>query len=88
MRMLVATGESGSAPDDDEAGQPGPVAATTHADRRLWLAEQILSDWHRAGQGPGSRLPTERQLAAKLGVTRSSVRHALAMLEAQGRIVP
>jgi DNA-binding FadR family transcriptional regulator len=44
----------------------------------------ILSRSHRAG--PGSRLPTERQLAADLGVTRSSVRHALAVLEAQGRI--
>ena len=36
--------------------------------------------------GAGSRLPTERQLALDLGVTRSSVRHALALLEAQGRI--
>ncbi len=84
MRTAVATGESGPAPEDDRAGQPGLPLAATHADRRLWLAEQILS--HRAGQGTGSRLPTERQLAADLGVTRSSVRHALAMLEAQGRI--
>jgi len=57
-----------------------------HAQRGLRLAELILSGARQAGQGPGSRLPTERQLAADLGVTRSSVRHALAMLEAQGRI--
>jgi len=57
-----------------------------HAERGLRLAELILSGARQAGQGPGSRLPTERQLAADLGVTRSSVRHALAMLEAQGRI--
>jgi DNA-binding FadR family transcriptional regulator len=36
--------------------------------------------------GPGSRLPTERKLALDLGATRSSVRHALTMLQAQGRI--
>jgi DNA-binding FadR family transcriptional regulator len=61
-------------------------AGTTHAERGLRLAELILSEAAGAGQGPGSRLPTERQLATDLGVTRSSVRHALAMLEAQGRI--
>jgi DNA-binding FadR family transcriptional regulator len=61
-------------------------SATTHTERGLRLAELILSESQRAGQGPGSRLPTERQLATDLGVTRSSVRHALAMLEAQGRI--
>lgn len=35
---------------------------------------------------PGSRLPTERQLAADLGVTRTMVRHALSVLEAEGRV--
>jgi len=70
------------------AGVPGGTepAGTTHAQRGLRLAELILSESQRAGHGPGSRLPTERQLATELGVTRSSVRHALAMLEAQGRI--
>jgi DNA-binding FadR family transcriptional regulator len=64
-------------------GTPG---GTTHAERGLRLAKLILSRAHGAGAGPGSRLPTERQLAMDLGVTRSSVRHALAMLEAQGHI--
>src|SRR5579862_9612876 len=50
------------------------------------LAELILASSGRAGLGPGSRLPTERQLAADLGVTRSGVRHALAALEADGLI--
>jgi DNA-binding FadR family transcriptional regulator len=36
--------------------------------------------------GPGARLPTERQLAADLGASRTSVRRALAVLEAEGRI--
>jgi DNA-binding FadR family transcriptional regulator len=70
------------------AGAPGGTepAGTTHAQRGQRLAELILSESQRAGHGPGSRLPTERQLATELGVTRSSVRHAMAMLEAQGRI--
>jgi DNA-binding FadR family transcriptional regulator len=36
--------------------------------------------------GPGSRLPTERQLAADLGATRTTVRRALAVLETEGHI--
>ncbi len=73
--MRTAVGPGGAEP-----------SGTMHTERGLRLAELILSESRRAGQGPGSRLPTERQLATDLGVTRSSVRHALAMLEAQGRI--
>ena len=65
-------------------GAPGPAAM--HAERGQRLAELILAESRQAGQSRGSRLPTERQLAEDLGVTRSSVRHALAVLEAQGRI--
>ena len=50
------------------------------------LAGLILAECERAGLGAGARLPTERQLAADLGVTRSGIRHALAALEADGRI--
>src|SRR5271170_5955468 len=50
------------------------------------LAELILAESERAGLGPGSRLPTERQLAVDLGVTRSGIRLALAALEADGFI--
>jgi GntR family transcriptional regulator, uxu operon transcriptional repressor len=64
----------------------GTAVETMHAQRGLRLAELILSQAREAGSGPGSRLPTERQLASDLGVTRSSVRHALALLEAQGHI--
>ena len=56
------------------------------ADRGRRLAEVILADSRRAGMGPGSRLPTERQLAADLGATRTTVRRALAVLEAEGHI--
>jgi GntR family transcriptional regulator, uxu operon transcriptional repressor len=62
------------------------AARPTPARRGRQLAELILAESHRAGLGPGSRLPTERQLAADLGVTRSGVRQALAALEADGLI--
>jgi GntR family uxuAB operon transcriptional repressor len=68
----------------------GPRAGG-HLTRGVALAELILARTQSGGpqatdpQG-GSRLPTERQLSIDLGVTRSSVRSALALLEAQGRI--
>lgn len=64
------------------AGDMPPISA----DRRHRLAELILGQAQQAGLGPGSRLPTERQLALDMGATRSSVRHALATLQAEGRI--
>jgi DNA-binding FadR family transcriptional regulator len=56
------------------------------ADRVRRLAEVILAEAGRAELRPGSRLPTERELAASLGAPRTSVRRALAVLEAEGRI--
>lgn len=50
------------------------------------LAGRILAESGRVGLGPGARLPTERRLAADLGVTRSGIRLALAVLEADGLI--
>jgi DNA-binding FadR family transcriptional regulator len=68
------------------AAGPGNVAARLPGQLRYQLAELILADSARAGLGPGSRLPTERQLAADMGATRTSIRHALAVLEAAGHI--
>lgn len=67
-------------------GQAVPVERVVPVKRGRDLAEVILAESERAGLGPGSRLPTERQLAADLGVTRSGIRHALAALEADGLI--
>ena len=64
---------------------PGDIPAQS-ADQRHRLAEIILDESRRAGLRRGSRLPTERQLAADLGATRTSVRRALTVLEAEGRI--
>jgi GntR family transcriptional regulator, uxu operon transcriptional repressor len=56
------------------------------AERGLALAEQIMTHALSGGLGPDGRLPTERQLAADLGVTRSAIRYALGILEADGHI--
>ena len=50
------------------------------------LAQLILARCDQPGYAPGGRLPTERSLAGEFGVTRTVVRHALAVLEAEGRI--
>lgn len=50
------------------------------------LARVILTRCEDPGFAPGGRLPNERSLAAELGVTRTLVRHALTVLEAEGRI--
>ena len=50
------------------------------------LAQLILARCEEPEHGVSARLPTERRLAAEFGVTRTMVRHALAVLEAEGRI--
>ncbi len=67
-------------------GNGAGAAAPLPAQLRYRLAELILADSARAGLGPGSRLPTERKLAADMGATRTSIRQALAVLEAEGHI--
>jgi DNA-binding FadR family transcriptional regulator len=49
------------------------------------LAERIVEASLRAG-APGGQLPTERQLALTLGVTRTMVRNALTLLKSEGRV--
>lgn len=55
---------------------------------RQRLYEQIVQQLHdhisAAGLGPGDRLPPERELAARLGVSRASLAQALVALEVLG----
>jgi DNA-binding transcriptional MocR family regulator len=53
--------------------------------QRRALAALILAESERNGAGIGTRLPTERQLAVDLGVSRAAVRHAMAVLQAGAR---
>lgn len=55
---------------------------------RAWriVLEHLERDLLEGRIGPGDRLPSERELAADLGVGRSSVREALRVLEVMGLI--
>lgn len=55
---------------------------------RAWrlVLEHVERDLLDGRVGPGDRLPSERDLAADLGVGRSSVREALRVLEVMGLI--
>jgi len=62
------------------------MAGDNSALRRRALAARILAESQRDGGHRGTRLPTERQLALDLGVSRSAIRHAMALLQAQGHV--
>jgi DNA-binding FadR family transcriptional regulator len=68
------------------AGTPTTPAAIAPA--RAWrvVLEKIETDLLDGVLRPGDRLPPERELAATLGVGRSSVREALRVLEVMGLI--
>ena len=57
---------------------PGTEARDTLGRLETWLAEHDI--------GPGNRLPAERPLSDALGVSRSELRKALAILEARGAL--
>ena len=62
------------------------MAGDNSALRRRALAALILAESEGNGAGHGTRLPTERQLALDLGVSRAAIRHAMAVLQAEGRV--
>jgi len=70
---------------DDNSMTDGPATHGSVTQRRT-LAALILAESERNGAGAGTRLPTERQLAVDLGVSRAAIRHAMAMLQAEGHV--
>lgn len=60
----------------------------TISPRRLYqqVADQLLALIDGGEFAVGTRLPTERELATKLGVSRPTVREALIALEVHGRV--
>jgi len=60
----------------------GPGEAPAHARIASWLEDLIAS----GRLSPGDRLPPEVDIAAALGVSRMTLRQALAALVAQGRL--
>ncbi|HVA52467.1 MAG TPA: FCD domain-containing protein [Acidimicrobiales bacterium] len=57
---------------------------TVASDQLVHVADDILTSAARSGLRPGNRLPTERELASKLQLTRTTIRHAMALLEEEG----
>jgi DNA-binding GntR family transcriptional regulator len=51
------------------------------------IADQLADAIAGGELAPGDRLPPERQLAAELGLSRMTVRHALGTLEGRGLLV-
>ena len=70
---------------DDNSMTDGPATHGSVTQRRT-LAALILAESERNGAGNGTRLPTERQLAVDLGVSRAAIRHAMTVLQAEGRV--
>jgi GntR family transcriptional regulator, transcriptional repressor for pyruvate dehydrogenase complex len=69
------------APAPDGAQQTGP-----YRPRYELVAEQILQLIAELRLRPGDRMPTENDLAARLGTSRTVVREAVKILSAIGRI--
>ncbi len=63
---------------------PAPLARETLADR---LAARLAAGIERGRLAPGDRIPTEAQLAAEHGVSRSVVREAVHRLKSRGQLV-
>ena len=61
----------------------GPLLRSSLVDR---IVERLKQDILLGHYGPGGKLAPERQLAASLGVTRVSLKHALGRLEQLGLI--
>lgn len=51
------------------------------------VAKQIVDDIHTQGLGPGSRLPSEREMLDRFEVSRGTLREALRILEVHGLLV-
>ncbi len=65
-------------------GRPGRLARESLADR---LAQRLSAQIEAGALGPGDRLPTEAQLAATHGVSRSVVREAVHRIKSRGLAV-
>jgi DNA-binding FadR family transcriptional regulator len=57
---------------------------TVSSENLLRVAGDVLSTAARNGLRAGSRLPTERELASELKLTRTTIRNAMAVLEDEG----
>jgi GntR family transcriptional regulator, transcriptional repressor for pyruvate dehydrogenase complex len=81
----------GAPPASDRGEAPAshtaePGAAGAYRPRYEVVAEQILDLIRESVMRPGDRLPTENDLASRLGTSRTVVRDAVKILSASGRV--
>lgn len=67
-------------------GPGGPIGLAQPRTRAQWLATDLRARLLAGQWSPGSRLPSETELAASYQVSRVTVRTALKSLEAQGLV--
>ena len=68
----------------------GPLAEPVPGDRvpvSRGVADRFQALILQGGLAPGDRLPSQRDLAARLGISRPSLREAMAALETKGLVV-
>jgi DNA-binding FadR family transcriptional regulator len=67
----------------------GATPAPTRRSSKLseTLAKQIVDDIYDHGLGPGSKLPPEKEMLERFGVSRGTLREALRLLEVHGLLV-
>lgn len=67
------------------AGAPA-LRPVTRTPLHTLIAERLLSHIVQSELEPGDRLPSERELAARLGVSRTTVRQAIVQLRVEGLV--
>jgi GntR family transcriptional regulator, transcriptional repressor for pyruvate dehydrogenase complex len=81
--VAYVSSDRGEIPDDGDAHR---AAAGVYRPRYELVAEQILQLIGELGLDPGDRMPTEKELASRLGTSRTVVRDAVKILSATGRV--
>src|SRR5919206_1067822 len=83
FQSLQRTSAVGGAAGVDAAALAAPIRLRQRYEH---VAERLLADVAAGRLRPGDRLPSERDLARRLGVGRASVREALAALQNEGLV--
>lgn len=84
VNAVPATHDSQDA--SSSAGDQGSVQPGAYRPGYELVAEQILRLIGELALAPGDRMPTEQELAARLGASRTVVREAVKILSAIGRV--
>jgi DNA-binding FadR family transcriptional regulator len=80
---VPVTSDRAEVPAADDAG---PGSSGVYRPRYELVAEEILQLIGELLLRPGDRMPTEKELAARLGTSRTVVRDAVKILSATGRV--